>query len=471
MSIISFPKPSKYVVYLPILLMATSVTGAELEYTYDELNRLTQYRDSCGNEFNYTYDFAGNLESKEVIAGTLCDAVDSDEPPTAVAALVIDQVTVDSVTIEWQAANDDIQVEHYQVYRDIGLLDTTTRLSFEEIGLLPDTDYSYNVVAVDSSGQEGPVTSVSARTLPEQPELAPVSDLRGEVYSSTAVEIFWTAGPGHDATTTYEIYRDDELVENRSGRSYFDSSLASGTRYDYSVIAVSGDGESERTSISLTTSSSGTPPTDSGKPSIVASLTGEVYSNTGAEIFWEPATDDGWIVGYEIYRDDNFLEIRNGRSYYDDAIQADVAHIYTVIAVDNDDNQGPAATYQLGQEDEAIPPGPPSAINELTYAIYSSTAAELFWKGATDDSFVVGYKISRNGQFVEQRDGRSYFDSTLEPDIVYTYSVWSVDNEGNEGPETSVSFSTADKDGNQGRPSRISNLRGQVYSRSAVELF
>jgi len=85
----------------------------------------------------------------------------------------------------------------------------------------------------------------------------------------------------------------------------------------------------------------------------------------------------------------------------------------------------------------------PSAVSELTGTVYSNTALEIFWEPAvSENATVVNYEIMRNGELVETRDGRSYYEKGLEPDTEYTYEVRAVDSNGNTGEYQSVNLRT-----------------------------
>lgn len=70
-----------------------------------------------------------------------------------------------------------------------------------------------------------------------------VIGLAGQVYSSSAVEIFWEASVSLDSVITeYEIKRNGEPVSAFDGLSYFDDGLNAGVEYTYSVRAIDANG-------------------------------------------------------------------------------------------------------------------------------------------------------------------------------------------------------------------------------------
>jgi len=107
-----------------------------------------------------------------------------------------------------------------------------------------------------------------------------------------------------------------------------------------------------------------------------------------------------------------------------------VAGIMVTMISDDDNDNGDDTTG-------------PSAVSELTGAVYSKTALEIFWEPAvSENATIVNYEIKRNGELVETRDGRSYYEKGLEPDTEYTYEVRAVDSNGNTGEYQSVDLKT-----------------------------
>ena len=71
------------------------------------------------------------------------------------------------------------------------------------------------------------------------------------------------------------------------------------------------------------------------------------YSDTAAELFWQPSWDDGRVVGYEVYRDGRLVATRDATSWYDGALESGARHEYAVLALDDDGRRSGAATAVL----------------------------------------------------------------------------------------------------------------------------
>ncbi|MEV7672676.1 glycoside hydrolase family 18 chitinase [Streptomyces sp. NPDC088752] len=101
------------------------------------------------------------------INGAPCDGSTQpgDNPPSAPGTPVASNVTDTSVKLTWTAATDDKGVKNYDVLRNGTKVATTTGLTHTDTGLTAGTDYSYSVVARDTTDQTGPAAGpVSVRT-------------------------------------------------------------------------------------------------------------------------------------------------------------------------------------------------------------------------------------------------------------------------------------------------------------------
>ncbi|MGQ7848052.1 CHRD domain-containing protein [Granulosicoccus sp. 3-233] len=64
-------------------------------------------------------------------------------------------------------------------------------------------------------------------------------NLSAQVYSSSALELFWDRSTDTDGfVVAYAVYRDGQFHSSAQGNSYFDEDLSPGTTYSYSVVAI-----------------------------------------------------------------------------------------------------------------------------------------------------------------------------------------------------------------------------------------
>lgn len=110
----------------------------------------------------------------------------------------------------------------------------------------------------------------------------------------------------------------------------------------------------------------------------------------------------------------------------------------------------------------------------MTYELYSSSTAELFWDRATVPG--LSYEITRDGKVLGTTDGVSYLDRSLTRGRTYLYNIVAVDSSGDRSNAATVSFIVGGSVEPQPQPepgslSRPSGLRASVYSSRSAELF
>ena len=223
----------------------------------------------------------------------------------------------------------------------------------------------------------------------------------------------------------------------------------------------------------------GTGPAFAAPPSAPPSLRVDVYSGTAAELFWSRSTDpDGLVRGYEIRRDGELVDTRDGLSYFTDGLSDGRAFAFTVTAVDFDGERSAAASVSVvggdrgGETDSGggRPPPPANARSE----VYSSSAAEVFWDRS--DRSGLSYEVSVDGDPVATTDGTSAFLSGLDGARGRSVDVVAIDANGQRSGAATVTLgsggsSSPDPDPSPGAPPVPADARIEVYSDTAAELF
>lgn len=301
------------------------------------------------------------------------------------------------------------------------------------------------------------------------------SNLSGQVYSTTAVEIFW---PGSaDADTSYNVFRNGEQIDEFSiGLSFFDRNLEPNTGYSYCVYAIVQNEIVDSGDITLFTADDGsgsapTPPSGSCplQPIIAGAtpLTASIYSSTVLEVFWGRDADPA--IRYSLYRDGLPLTSNSAStSYFESSLAPDTSYVYclydiannvvrdaeaiTVTTLDNGTGAEPtpaAGTCPVGlfiggpdisrpvepEIGPVIPVEPIIPVDEIeiTGVVYSSTALEVFWVRATTpnglDDPTIMYNIFRDGQLLlTNTAASSLFQTDLLQGTTYEYVITAVSN-------------------------------------------
>jgi len=183
-----------------------------------------------------------------------------------------------------------------------------------------------------------------------------------------------------------------------------------------------------------------------------------LYSSTVAELFWDASIDDGFVQSYEVTRDSQIIANVNGRSYFEPSLAVDRSYQYAIVAIDNEGNRSAAATLTLDTGNGSNPApivnnndsSPPSTPGNLLGTFYSDTAAEIFWDASFDDNGIAAYEIRRNDTVLDTRDGRSYFESSVDRNQSYAYEVVAIDFNGNRSNAAQLSLGNGVDNGEEG---------------------
>ncbi len=87
-------------------------------------------------------------------------------PPAKVTGLTATTLSSTQIKLTWDA-NTESDLDHYNVYRDGTKIAETTDTTYTDSGLSPGTTYTYEVSAVDTSGNEGEKSDPASATTEE----------------------------------------------------------------------------------------------------------------------------------------------------------------------------------------------------------------------------------------------------------------------------------------------------------------
>jgi chitodextrinase len=178
--------------------------------------------------------------------------------PDAVTGLATSATFASSVSLAWTAATDNTDVAGYRLFQNGTQLTTTSALDHQFEGLTCGTSYTFGVAAVDTSGNVGPTTSVTAAsgscTTDLQPPTAP-SGLASSSVTQSGFTFSWNASSDNVGVLGYNVYRDGARVSSsQTGTSIASSGLVCGTSYTMAVEAIDAAGNtSPRSQLSVVT--------------------------------------------------------------------------------------------------------------------------------------------------------------------------------------------------------------------------
>jgi|GEM_PF-6448919 len=158
-------------------------------------------------------------------------------------------------------------------------------------------------------------------------QLSAPSNLSAQTYSATAAEVFWDRPSVPNLN--YDIYLNDQLIDNTNGTSYFFAGLDFSSAINIDVVARNANGaSSSEATISLST----TPGNSAGNaPAAPTGLRAEVYSANTIELFWD-RQGNGQL--YELYdENDELIGSTDGTSYFLPELTVQEATVFMLRAV------------------------------------------------------------------------------------------------------------------------------------------
>lgn len=182
------------------------------------------------------------------------------DPPTNLAA---SNIASTNLNLNWTAGQN---ASGYRVYRNGVLIVTTTLPGFADIGLSASTSYSYYITSFNGNIESAPSSIIMATT--SGPDRLTATNI-----TTNTISLVW---PQIADATSYQVFRNGQLVAETSQTSLMDSGLTSITAYRYSVIYLINGVPVDPVEVSLVSPLAGI------AISGVACLTASASDNTGA---------------------------------------------------------------------------------------------------------------------------------------------------------------------------------------------
>ncbi|MFI6637201.1 fibronectin type III domain-containing protein [Nonomuraea fuscirosea] len=258
--------------------------------------------------------------------------------PSAPAMLRATSITGTAVSIEWDAATDDVGVTGYGVYQDGQKLgQDQTDLSYAFTGLTPGQTYLFEVDARDAAGNRSPRAQISVvAEVDVTPPSAP-PNLRASEVTHTSITVEWDAATDSVGVAGYGVFLNGvRQGPDQAERTYMITRLARGTTYTIGVDAA--DAMSNRSApatIQVSTLAGGDP---SAPPGLTATAGREQIT-----LAWG-ASEAGAlpIARYEVLLDGQLAASTTQLGYVIEDLEAGGLYEVAVRAVDAGLARGPA---------------------------------------------------------------------------------------------------------------------------------
>ena len=181
-------------------------------------------------------DADGNLsiDSNSVAITTLA----ADTTPPSAPVLSNSLTTINSTSLSWTLATDNIAVVSYDVYKNGLFLVNTTATSYLVTGLVASTTYTFSVKAKDAAGNLSVNSNILTITT-QAPDVTPPTPptLSAANTTSTTTVLSWSGATDNIGVSAYDVYRGAILLGTTAITTYNVTGLTPLTPYSFSVKA------------------------------------------------------------------------------------------------------------------------------------------------------------------------------------------------------------------------------------------
>ena len=369
-------------------------------------------------------DAAGNWSA---LSATLTVTTPPDiTPPSVPAGLAYSAATISSFLLRWSAANDNVAVTAYEVFRDSVSLGTTTATSFSVTGLALSTAYAMTVRARDAVGNwSAPSAARSISTLADTTPPSVPAGLTASGITLRSFTLTWGASTDNVGVTGYEVFRGSVSLGTTAALSFAVSGLAPNTAYAMRVRARDAAGKWSAQSVILAVR---TLP-DTTPPAPPTGLAATEVSVTSCTLGWSAAVDDVGATTYELFRNGVSVGTTTAVAKVLTGLVPDTVYALTVRARDAAGNWSelslPLAISTLPDTTA------PSVPTGLVASAISVSSFKLSWAAATDNVRVTAYEVFRDGVSIGTTGAIVKTVTGLVPASGYQFTVRARDAAGN----------------------------------------
>ncbi|MBF0479019.1 MAG: fibronectin type III domain-containing protein [Candidatus Omnitrophica bacterium] len=435
------------------------------------------------------YDAAGNVSANSSSATGTTSAAGDTQAPTAPTTISLSTPTLNSLTLTWSGATDNVGVTGYRV-------DVSTNSAFTSMvtgynnfdagnvsnttitGLIAGTAYYARVRAYDAAGNISSNSSIAnaTTTADTQAPAAPATVTLSNPTAS-ALTLSWNSSTDNVAVAGYKIdvSTNNTFTAMVTGYNNLDAGnvtsksiagLNASTTYYARVRAydAAGNVSSNSSSVTGTTSSAA----DTQAPSAPTTVTLGSPTSSTLTLSWSGAIDNVAVTGYKIdistssafttmLTGYNNLDVGNVLSKSITGLSTNTMYYARIRAYDAAANISSNSSTATGTTSAAADTQAPTVPAIITLASPTLSSLSLSWSGATDNVGVTGYKIdvSTNNIFTSPVTGYSNLDvgnvlnksiTGLTAGTTYYARVRAYDAAGNISSNSAVASATTTTD-------------------------
>jgi len=371
----------------------------------------------------YCYQISAfNAEGNESGKSMRCATTTPGVPP----GLTATTTSSTQINLNWNTPSGG--AAGYNIYRNgtwLTWITLGTTLSFNSTGLQPNTQYCYQISALNADAKDSEKSAQVCATTQTTQTTIP-SGLTAATASSTQINVNWNALSGGAAG--YKIYRDGTLLTSGTTISLNDTGLQPNTQYCYQVSAFNAaDNESEKSAQVCATTLS--------LPDVPPNVAAEAVTSIMIHVNWNAASGD--VTGYNVHRDGALLKSVTALSLSDTGLQPDTQYCYQVSAFNTSGYESEKSAQICATTPQVLDTVPPTVPENLTAEAVSYTEINLTWTESTDNVGVAGYFIYRDDMASPvDVTSNSYSDAGLADSTQYCYQVSAFDASGNESEKS-----------------------------------
>ncbi len=379
----------------------------------------------------------------------------ADPALEAPSDLILANPTADVVDLSWTDNSTD--ETGFEVFRRIGnsgsykLINSVASnvTSFVDSGVKANTQYGYEIVAVNGGGVSSPSGQASVKTIP-LPK-APTK-ITATPVSLTSIQLAWTNGAisqtGLEIMERIGSSKVWTLVSTLASdaTSFLSDELTPNTQYAYEILAMSGNAAS-KASAAVTVKTGLLAVTAETPTSVELNWTSSTAAATAFKIERKSATAGAWTVVATVDGNTVSPNFAGGisstfYSYSDSGLSASTRYVYQVIPM----VATKAATPSNLANVTTLPP--PSAPSDLSATELSADSIQLSWTDSTDDT--AGYSVQRHDSSsgvwttvaTLNANTTTFSDTNLQAGTQYTYEIIATSGGASSSPSNQATAVT-----------------------------